>query len=112
MNALSLTLMGAGTFLILPWLTSLTMPRGMFDHFVEKTSLYSYSIYLAHFPLIFIVRHLMSVKREAGDATIVIAVAIWLALVYAVSAAVFYRFEKPVSDLRERYTRRDSTLPF
>jgi peptidoglycan/LPS O-acetylase OafA/YrhL len=112
MNALSLTLMGAGTFLILPWLTSLSMPRGVFDHFVEKTSLYSYSIYLCHFPLIFIVRHLLSVNREAGDATIVMAVVIWLALVYALSAAVFHSFEKPVSDLRERYTRRVSTMPF
>ena len=112
MNALSLTLMGAGTFLILPWLTSLAVPSGVFDHFVEKTSLYSYSIYLCHFPLIFIVRHVLSVSREAGDATIGLAVVIWLAMVYAVSAAVFYKFEKPVSDLRERYTRRVSTMPF
>lgn len=112
MNALSLTLMGAGTFLILPWLTSLAVPSGVFDHFVEKTSLYSYSIYLCHFPLIFIVRHMMSVSSEAGDATILLAVVIWLAMVYAVSAAVFHKFEKPVSDLRERYTRRVSTMPF
>jgi peptidoglycan/LPS O-acetylase OafA/YrhL len=112
MNALSLTLMGAGTFLVLPWLTSLAVPSGVFDHFVEKTSLYSYSIYLCHFPLIFIVRHMLSVSREATDATILLAVAVWLAMVYAVSAAVFHRFEKPVSDLRERYTRRVSTMPF
>ena len=112
MNALSLSLMGAGTVLALPWLTSLVMPRGVFDHFVEKTSLYSYSIYLCHFPLIFLVKHAMSVSRDATDATIFVAVALWLASVYAVSAVVFYRFEKPVSDLRERYTRRVSTLPF
>jgi len=112
MNALSLTLIGAGTFLILPWLTSLSLPHGMFDQFVEKTSLYSYSIYLAHFPLIFGVKHVLSVGRETSDAAIVLAVAVWLALVYAVSAAVFYKFEKPVSDLRERYTRRVSTMPF
>lgn len=112
MNALSLTLIGAGTFLIMPWLTALAIPRGIFDQFVEKTSLYSYSIYLCHFPLIFIVKHLMSLGREASDATVLMAVVVWLAMVYGVSAAVFYRFEKPVSDLRERYTRRVSTMPF
>jgi hypothetical protein len=35
-----------------------------------------------------------------------------LVLVYAVSAVVFHGLEKPVSDLRERFTRRDSTMPF
>lgn len=112
MNALSLTLMGAGTFLILPWLTGLAIARSVFEQFVEKTSLYSYSIYLCHFPLIFIIKHVLSVSRGSSDATVFAAVAIWLVLVYAVSAVVFYRFEKPVSDLRERYTRRVSTMPF
>ncbi len=112
MNTLSLSLMGAGTVLALPWLTNLAMPRGVFDHFVEKTSLYSYSIYLCHFPMIFVVKHVLSVSRDAADATVFAAVALWLLSVYALSAGVFYRFEKPVSDLRERYTRRVSTLPF
>jgi peptidoglycan/LPS O-acetylase OafA/YrhL len=112
MNALSLTLMGAGTFLILPWLTGLRLPPGMFDHFVSRTSLYSYSIYLCHFPLIFIVRQVIDVDRGAADAVVLAAVVLWLALVYAVSAVVFHSFERPVSDLRERFTRRDSTMPF
>jgi peptidoglycan/LPS O-acetylase OafA/YrhL len=112
MNTLSLTLIGAGTFLMLPWVTALTLPRGVFDHFVSRTSLYSYSIYLCHFPLIFIVRHWLPVDRGAADAIVLAAVALWLVLVYAVSAVVFHGFEKPVSDLRERFTRRDSTMPF
>lgn len=112
MNALSLTLIGAGTFLIMPWLTGLVGRRTVFDQFIEKTSLYSYSIYLCHFPLIFIVKHVASVSRDTGEAVLVACVVVWLALVYALSALVYYRFEKPVSDLRERYTRRVSTMPF
>jgi peptidoglycan/LPS O-acetylase OafA/YrhL len=112
MNAFSLTLIGAGTFLIMPWLTGLAGRRTVFDQFIEKTSLYSYSIYLCHFPLIFIVKHVASLSRDTGEAVLVACVVVWLALVYALSALVYYRFEKPVSDLRERYTRRVSTMPF
>ena len=112
MNSLSLTLMGAGTFLAMPWITSLVMKRGLVDGLVEKISLYSYSIYLCHFPLIIIVRHLFAVGAQTSDATVLLAVVLWLLSVYMVSATVFYRFEKPVSDLRERYTRRISTMPF
>ena len=112
MNALSLTLIASGTVLVLPWLTGLVARRTVLDHFIEKTSLYSYSIYLCHFPLIFLVKHFASIGRASNDTTIALAIVVWLALVYACSAAVFYWFEKPVSDLRERYTRRDSTMPF
>ncbi len=44
----------------------------------------------------------MSVNREATDATIFVAVALWLVSVYEVSAVVFYKFEKLVYDLRKR----------
>jgi len=112
MNASSLTLMGVGTLLALPWLTSLAIEARVLDLFVEKTSLYSYSIYLCHFPLIFIVKHVFAIGRASDDTTILVAVALWLLAVYAASAAVFHSFERPVSDLRERFTRRVSTMPF
>jgi len=112
MNASSLTLMGAGTFLALPWITSLVVEHGLLDRFVEKISLYSYSIYLCHYPLIFIVKHLSSLDGETAAPMIFATVAVWLLAVYFVSAAVFHSFEKPVSDLRERFTRRISSLPF
>jgi peptidoglycan/LPS O-acetylase OafA/YrhL len=90
----------------------LVLERGLADRFVEKISLYSYSIYLCHFPLIFIVRHAASVGTESAGATVFLAILVWLLAVYFVSALVFHTFEKPVSDLRERFTRRISTLPF
>lgn len=112
MNALSLTLMGAGALLLLPWVTAIIVEHGLIDRVVGKVSLYSYSIYLCHFPLIFIIKHVWSVNSEATALTTALAVAMWLLAVYFVSALVFHSFEKPVSDLRERYTRRFSTLPF
>lgn len=111
-NALSLTLIGAGTFLALPWITSVAFRHGAVDQFVEKTSLYSYSIYLCHFPLIFIVRHFALIDGATSGGVMVPVVLTWLLAVYAVSAVVFHGFEKPVSDLRERFTRRVSTMPF
>jgi peptidoglycan/LPS O-acetylase OafA/YrhL len=112
MNALSLTLLGAGTLLALPWITSVVTEGRVLDLIVEKTSLYSYSIYLCHFPLIFIVKRLLDLSGESSGVTMIVAVVAWLLAVYAISAAVFSRFEKPVSDLRERYTRRINTMPF
>ncbi|NZA01506.1 hypothetical protein H0I39_06515 [Ottowia beijingensis] len=39
-------------------------------------------------------------------------VLVWLMAVFAVSALVFHSFEKPVSDLRERFTKRVQAGPF
>ena len=36
----------------------------------------------------------------------------WVMAVFAVSALVFHSFEKPVSDLRERFTKRVQAGPF
>lgn len=112
MNVFALTLMGLGTFLFMPWLTHCQIGRNIFSGFVDRTSLYSYSIYLCHFPLLFIVSAGFDLRSGVDSMRLMLAAAIWLISVYAVSALVFHLFEKPVSDLREIYTKKISSMPF
>ncbi len=77
-----------------------------------RISLYSYSIYLVHFPALFVMCRLFGVDSSIGTAKLIAAVMVWLATTIAVSALVFHSFEGPVSDIRERFTRRVNANPF
>jgi len=102
----------AGVVLILPWLSTRS-PQGRIARWLSaRIGDYSYSIYLCHYPLIFIFLH--TIKWLDWDMALVVwpVVLTWLTLVLLVSAAVFHSFEKPVADLRERFTRRVQAGPF
>jgi peptidoglycan/LPS O-acetylase OafA/YrhL len=113
--ALSLTCTGLGTFLALPAISRLRAPPPWARRAVERLSNYSYSVYLCHFPVMFLLAEL--VAPEASDlplprGTLWALTALWLALVLLVAAGVHHAFEKPVSDLRERFTRKVDASPF
>ena len=74
---------------------------------------YTYSIYLVHFPLLFIVTGVFN-RGEDGVAThlLWLELVLWAALVAVLAPAIYHSFEKPVSDLRERFTRRVDASPF
>lgn len=112
MNTTSTTLLALGTLLTLPAVTRLPPVHGWLSHFVERTSLYSYSIYLAHFPLIFILTAAFGLNHNTSAWALAGVTGLWLISVAAVSALVFHAFEKPVSDLRERFTKAVSASPF
>jgi peptidoglycan/LPS O-acetylase OafA/YrhL len=110
-NAASLTAMGVGAFLMLPWVAALPAWGGWAGAAVDRISLYSYSVYLAHVPLSLVLAHFL-----LGPSPSLIAawgmVPLWLAAVAGLSALVFHFFEKPTSDLRERFTRKEDANPF
>lgn len=111
-NSFSITLMAGGTFLLLPWLTSLKAAWKSTDWFIGKLSAFSYSIYLVHFPLIFILKFFLEINRGSSGAYVLMVVALWLVLVFIFSAGLFHFFEKPVADMRESFTRRVDASPF
>jgi peptidoglycan/LPS O-acetylase OafA/YrhL len=101
-----------GVVLLLPWLAALA-PGGRVARWLSaRVGDYSYSIYLCHFPLLMVLGH--GVRSMGWDMGAIVwwVVLAWLVLVLSVSAAVFHSFEKPVSDLRERFTRRVQAGPF
>lgn len=111
--ALILTCTGAGTFLAFPWITTIRPFGPRWRHIVEDVSNYTYSIYLSHFPVMFIVTGVLN--RGADDVNhgaLWLELVLWLVLVFVVSRLVYTIFEKPLSDLRERYTRKVDASPF
>lgn len=108
-NVASLTLPALGTFMALPWITSLKPRTGALAHAVAWISLYSYTIYLVHLPALFVLRHVLPATSLAAAWG---AAALWLLVVGLASMGIFHAFEKPVSDLRERFTRRVDANPF
>lgn len=115
-NASVLTLMGAGTFLALPWIAQMRQHGGPLGRgwawVVDRGSTYSYSIYLVHFPLIYILRPALPPAESASLTRVWLQVIVWLAFTFAASAFIYHRFEKPTSDLRERYTQKVDARPF
>lgn len=112
-NVLRLTLPAAGTFLALPWIASMAKPAGRWvNSGVERLSQYSYSIYLCHIPLLYLLRHAMDANARGSLLQTLAQIGVWFALTFALAAATHHAFEKPVSDIRERFTRRVDASPF
>ncbi len=111
-NVLSLALPAAGTVLALPWIASLRPRGGAFGWTVDRISAYSYSIYLCHIPLMFVLGAALSPEARLSAPAVWAQAAVWFILVFPLAAIVHHVFEKPVSDLRERFTRKVDANPF
>jgi peptidoglycan/LPS O-acetylase OafA/YrhL len=109
-TALPITLMGAGSLALLPWVSRFAAGDATRTA-AARISDYTYSIYLSHLPLALILRHWLPMDRLHTGVLLAIIVG-WVALTVALSAAIFHSFEKPVSDLRERFTRKVDARPF
>ena len=111
-NAFSITLMSVGTLLVLPWLTRIQFSSGPVMWITGKLSEYSYSIYLLHFPLIFLFKYFLKIDSTSSGVFLFFVVASWFFLVVFLSGVVFTYFEKPIADLRESFTKRVDASPF
>ncbi|MDX5372313.1 MAG: acyltransferase [Pseudomonadaceae bacterium] len=111
-NSLSISLMGIGTLLLLPLITRLQLKSAPVTAAVASISTYSYTLYLSHFPLIFIIRFNFDLNKSSSLAGIFLACGVWLVAVFVVSVLVYRWFEKPISDLREKFTTNIAAAPF
>lgn len=104
-------LTSAGALLMLPWLDGLPASTHGWATAITRLSLWSYSLYLVNFPLFLIAYRFLGPKLQVNSgiapavATGVVALSIGL-------AALNYRFfEKPMMDLRERWSRPRAGQP-
>lgn len=111
-NAFSITLMSLGTLLVLPWLTRIQFSWAPVMWITGKLSESSYSIYLLHFPLIFLFKYFLKIDSASSGFFLFFVVASWFFLVVFLSGLVFRFFEKPIADLRENFTKRVDASPF
>lgn len=115
-NAAGLAAMGLGTYLALPWLASIApwqrATARPATRLVDRLSVTSYSIYLVHMPLQYLLMALLPAAAKASQGLVVASTALWIGVTFAVSALLYRGFEKPIADLRERFTRREDANPF
>ena len=90
-----------GFMLLLPWFCAVGARGGVFGFAVTRMSRWSYSMYLCHPPLMFLISS--GWKYFFPDNRWLAAKGgVWLVAVFALSALLFRFFEKPMMDLRDR----------
>ncbi len=107
-----ISFMAFGTFFVMPWLTQGFSGVPVVSALVERLSMYSYSIYLSHFPLIFVFLHFIPVSADTSVVDLIFVISGWFFSVFVVSAFVYHCFEGPVANLRDRFTKRVAASPF
>lgn len=93
-----------GFSLMLPLVSLLSTPKGIFKPFsraVESMSLWSYSLYLSHIPVMFIVYKLMDSFRD-NNLNNLISKIVGLVITIIISAFIFNVFEVPFTRKRPR----------
>jgi|SRR5450830_954751 len=111
-NVAAIACMAMGTFFVMPWLTRSFNAKPRLAAFTGRLSMYAYSIYLSHFPMMFVFLHLLKEQGKTDAWTLGAAVVGWLISVLLLSASVYHLFEGPVADLRDRFTRKVDASPF
>lgn len=97
-------LVPGGFALMLPWLETIEMfpaPLRVIEGAVQKLSLWSYSIYLSHIPILFTVYALFDPWRGHW-AVNAFSKVMGLTITIAVSRMLFVYFERPLTNLRPR----------
>lgn len=93
-----LVVLPIGASLILPFMNLLPRPQGFFEIFsswVEKLSMWSYSIYLTHIPIMWTTYYLMS-NLKTNIYGIILSKVVGLFLTISVSGLIFKYFESPI----------------
>ncbi len=102
------TLTSSAVFCLLPALDAWRTARGALARAVENVSLWSYSLYLCQLPVSALVVHAFGHPERPGASHGVAAafglVALFVGGSIAVSAAAYRWFEKPATNLRERFS--------
>jgi peptidoglycan/LPS O-acetylase OafA/YrhL len=110
-NPFILLIMPLGFAFTLPLLSLLQAPTGFFKFIgspVNKLSLWSYSIYLSHVPLMWVSYYLMAGVRNSMYGNLLSKV-LALALTIAVSGFIFNYFEAPLTRKRPAELRAGNT---
>lgn len=101
-----------GVAFMLPWLSSLEPKAPWQSSLMTRAADYSYSIYLAHLPVQIVMLHFIRIYSVSLQDHLWLICFAWVLLVTAFSACVFHVFEKPVSDLRDKFTKKVEAGPF
>jgi peptidoglycan/LPS O-acetylase OafA/YrhL len=103
-NSVLLFLLPLGASLILPFVSLLNSPSMVYGNLakvVEKISLWSYSIYLSHIPLMWSIYYLLDGSRATPYGNLISKV-VALAITVTASALIFKYWETPITRFRPK----------
>lgn len=103
-NVLFLPLSSMSIGLILPFLYFIKFQHKVFRKFIEKVSLYSYSMYLLHYSFTFFFVHRFLDLDGLSLVKGFIYTSFYLVFVFFLSKVSYTFFEKPITDLRDSET--------
>jgi peptidoglycan/LPS O-acetylase OafA/YrhL len=111
-NTLVFPLTSAGTAFCLPWLVAMRRPARGVQAIVSRISVYSYSLYLCHMPVLALLMHAAGPETFSDLGSAAGFMAFWVAASFAVAALTYHKFERPLTDLRERFSSHVRAQPF
>ena len=97
-NATSFAVFG-----LLPGLDSWRTSSGLLAAAVERISVWSYSLYLCHLPLLVLMTSVVGRPGRASGLPPALWLLLWAGTAVATAAFVFHFFERPTTDLRARF---------
>jgi peptidoglycan/LPS O-acetylase OafA/YrhL len=104
-GAVALSAVGAGTALVLPEASMMPRPRAAkpLARVISKIALWSYALYLCHFPLLLLFDQFFPGLRAGESLALALGLALWSVAV-VVFAAIFYaQIERRALALRDRF---------
>jgi len=91
-----------GVALLLPWFDSWRRSDSVLVPFVERTSLWSYSMYLSNLPLVTLLQEIDFLAPGASSWPL--GLAVYLVLTFAISAFIYNVFEIRMTAMRNRFS--------
>ena len=105
-EALIFTVLPPSFALVLPAWQSLNRRTGWSARVIRNISVWSYSMYLSHILIYDETRAFLDYDRRSGAPRVLIKL-FALGLIFAASAANYRYFERPLTNLRERFRREE-----
>lgn len=92
-----------GIAMILPFLFYLETANNSIKLFINNMSIYSYSMYLLHYTCLLYIMEMLIEFEGLNMFYRIIWVVIYLIITYFFSKVIYTYFEKPITDLRDRW---------
>lgn len=96
LNSISITIM-------LPYLYFLKSPSVKINHIIKNISVYSYRMYLIHYTFLLYLMDVLIDFEKLNAYYRIFWLVMYIALIYISSKFLYKYFEKPMTDLRDKY---------
>jgi peptidoglycan/LPS O-acetylase OafA/YrhL len=106
--AFSLSFAALGFAMTIPWFWRWRSCRHvLLRQLITRLSQWTYAAYLIHLLLIFVLLHYFGTHLQAQPLRMLSLTVVWLLLTFVGASLIYRFFEKPLTDLRDRFSARE-----